>query len=99
MQQPRDIASQVVNTTTTPTGAPLALDKFCADSGISPTTAWRIRKRGWLQTINICGRHYITPEALAMFTRRAEAGEFAKPITNPRELSGPVAEIEMQEAR
>jgi hypothetical protein len=63
---------------------PVALDKFIADSGISPTTAWRYRKKGWLVTINICGRHYIPAAALAEFNRRAEAGDFASAIRNPR---------------
>ncbi len=72
--------------TLTPPAPPVALDKFIADSGISPTTAWRFRKRGWLTTINICGRHYITAEALAEFNRRAAAGDFAAEVRNPRAL-------------
>jgi hypothetical protein len=63
---------------------PVAYDKFLTDSGASPTTGWRWRKRGWLRTINICGRHYITAEALTDFNRRAAAGEFATEIRNPR---------------
>ncbi len=41
-------------------------------------TAWRFRRRGWLTTVNICGRVYVTEEACRDFVRRAEAGEFAK---------------------
>jgi len=41
-------------------------------------TAWRWRKKTWLHTINIAGRVYVTAESIAEFTRRAEAGEFAK---------------------
>lgn len=52
-------------------------------SGLSPATCWRYRKRGWLKTITIAGRHYITRAAIADFNRRATAGEFAGKISNP----------------
>jgi len=45
---------------------------------MSDVTAWRHRKKGWLKTVNIAGRVYLTTEAIAEFERRAEAGEFAK---------------------
>ena len=52
-------------------------------------TAWRWRKRGWLKTVNIAGRPYLTDKALAEFLRRAEAGEFAKePKTSKRATDG-----------
>jgi hypothetical protein len=56
----------------------LSLHKFCDQAGISHTTGWRWRKNGWLTTVNIAGRPYLTDKALAEFMRRAEAGEFAK---------------------
>jgi hypothetical protein len=56
----------------------LSLHKFCEQAGISDTTAWRWRKSGWLTTVNIAGRPYLTDKALADFLRRVEAGEFAK---------------------
>ncbi len=56
----------------------LSLHKFCEQAGISDVTAWRWRKNGWLTTVNIAGRPYLTDKALADFMRRAEAGEFAK---------------------
>ncbi len=62
---------------------PLALDKYLHESGISPVTAWRYRRKGWLKTINICGRHYVTRAAIADFNRRAQAGEFSKTLRNP----------------
>jgi hypothetical protein len=55
-----------------------ALQVFCERAGIAPITAWRMRKRGWLQTANIGGRQYVTSEGVAEFKRRAEAGDFAK---------------------
>lgn len=62
---------------------PLALDKYLQESGISPVTAWRYRRKGWLKTVNICGRHYLTREAIADFNRRAQSGEFGKLPRNP----------------
>lgn len=55
-----------------------ALSRWCEQVGVAPVTAWRFRKRGWLKTINIAGRLYVTAEAAKDFTRRAEAGEFAQ---------------------
>jgi hypothetical protein len=55
-----------------------ALQVFCENAGIAPITAWRFRKRGWLVTINIAGRQYVTSEGIAEFKRRAAAGEFSR---------------------
>ena len=60
------------------------LNRFCQDAGISQVTAWRWRKAGWLSTVNICGRQYVTGEAMTEFLRRAQAGEFAKEHKAPR---------------
>jgi len=62
---------------------PLSLDEFMRQSGLSPTTCWRYRWQGWLKTITIAGRHYVTREAIAEFNRRATAGEFAGRVANP----------------
>jgi len=61
-----------------------SLQSFCREIGVAPITAWRYRKRGWLQTVNIAGRQYLTAEAAAEFKRRALAGEFAKAVTGPK---------------
>ena len=63
---------------------PSLLDKFVADSALSPVTLWRYRKKGWLKTLNICGRQYVTRTAIAEFNMRAERGEFAKECQAPR---------------
>jgi hypothetical protein len=60
-----------------------SLAKFTRDVGISKTTAWRWRRAGWLKTVNIAGKHYLTRDGLAEFLRRAEAGEFAKKSVTP----------------
>ena len=63
---------------------PVALDKFIQESGISSVTVWRYRRAGWLKTLNICGRHYLTRAEIARFNARAAAGEFAKEPTKPK---------------
>lgn len=62
---------------------PLALDLYIRQSGLSPATCWRYRKKGWLRTIVIAGRHYVTREAIAEFNARAARGEFAGKLQNP----------------
>ena len=58
--------------------AVVSLNRWLAQVGVTPLTAWRWRKRGWLKTINIAGRVYLTQSAIDEFNRRAVAGEFAK---------------------
>jgi hypothetical protein len=66
------------------TAAPIiSLSKFAAQLGKTPVTLWRWRQRGWLKTINIAGRQYVTAEAMVEFVTRAEAGEFAQRHTAP----------------
>ena len=62
---------------------PISLDKFQELSGFSSATLWRYRKRGWLRTIVIAGRHYVSRKEIAEFNGRAERGEFAGSIQNP----------------
>jgi predicted site-specific integrase-resolvase len=59
-------------------GAVISLNRWLAQVGVTPITAWRWRKRGWLKTVNIAGRQYLTQEAIEEFRRRAVAGEFAQ---------------------
>ena len=62
---------------------PMALDKFIAESGLSPATIWRYRRAGWLRTLNIAGRLYITRAEIRRFNERAATGEFAKTTSFP----------------
>ena len=57
---------------------PKSLKQFNREAGVSHVTSWRWRKLGWLETVNICGKQYVTAEAIAKFQERAESGEFAK---------------------
>ena len=65
---------------------PIALDRFIQTVGITDTTAWRWRKKGWLETRNIAGRLYIAPKDLREFNRRMEAGEFAQEHKTPKRV-------------
>jgi len=66
----------------------VALSHWCRAAGVTPITAWRFRKRGWLKTVNIAGRVYVTDQAVQDFRRRAEAGEFARDHKVPSQLRG-----------
>ena len=66
---------------------PLALDKFIEQSGLSAVTVWRYRRAGWLKTLNICGRHYLTRAEIARFNARAASGEFAREPARPKRRS------------
>jgi hypothetical protein len=63
---------------------PIALDEFIEQSGLSAVTLWRYRRAGWLHTLNICGRHYLTRSEIARFNARAASGEFAKRPARPK---------------
>lgn len=58
--------------------AVIALNRWLEQIGVTPCTAWRWRCKGWLKTVNISGRQYLTQEAIDEFQRRAMAGEFAQ---------------------
>jgi hypothetical protein len=63
---------------------PISLDSFIQRVGVTDTTAWRWRRKGWLNTQNIAGRLYIAPKDLREFNRRMEAGEFAQEHKTPK---------------
>ena len=58
--------------------AVISLSKWLEQVGVTSCTAWRWRKKGWLLTVNIAGRQYLTRESIEDFQRRAAAGEFAQ---------------------
>jgi hypothetical protein len=68
---------------------PMALSQFIEQTALSRTTVWRFRKKGFLRTINICGRHYVLRSEIARFNARAVTGEFARTCNQPmRERRG-----------
>jgi hypothetical protein len=62
----------------TASGGIISLSSWLQSIGKTACTAWRWRRKGWLKTVNICGRQYLTQEAIDEFTRRAAAGDFAQ---------------------
>ena len=62
----------------------IAYDQWLASLPISAATGWRWRRRGWIATINIAGRVYVSRRDIAEFERRAAAGEFAKEHVTPK---------------
>jgi hypothetical protein len=55
-----------------------SLEKFLTTVGKSRTTGYRWRQLGYLKTVVICGRLYISGEAVKEFLMRAAAGEFSR---------------------
>jgi hypothetical protein len=56
----------------------LALDAYRKELGRSKATIWRYRQKGWLKTINVLGRLYVSREAVAAFERLINSGDLAK---------------------
>ncbi len=56
----------------------VALNTWLNRLGRSETTGYRWRKRGWLKTTIIAGKHYLSAQQQREFELRAAAGEFAK---------------------
>jgi hypothetical protein len=73
-----------------PSGQPpiQSFASFLRTLGRNSITGWRWRKAGMIETINICGRQYVTGDAIARFTRRAEAGEFHREHKTPLKVKG-----------
>src|SRR5437870_5758033 len=62
---------------------PMSLDRFQELTGWSGSTTWRMRKRGWLRTVVICGRHYVPRSAIVELNERAQRGELSGTLLNP----------------
>lgn len=62
---------------------PVSLEKFLRDMGVSHVTGWRLRRKGILRTVNLCGRHYVPADAIVEFNDRLARGEFAKVPSRP----------------
>ncbi len=62
----------------------LAFDRWLTDIDKTPATGWRWRKRGWINTINICGRLYVSRQEISRFEERAAAGEFSRVHKTPK---------------
>jgi len=71
-------------------GTLTAYDNWLEKSGVSRTTGWRWRRRGWLHVINISGRNYLPGEEIERFLQRAKSGEFSCTVQPPlrKEVAG-----------
>jgi hypothetical protein len=58
-----------------------AFDSYRRRVGRSKTTFWRYRRQGWLPTVNIFGRLYLTRAAIEEFEAAAKAGALASEPT------------------
>jgi hypothetical protein len=56
----------------------ISLSTYRRELGRSKTTLWRYRRNGWLKTINVLGKLYITRESIAEFEAMMRSGELAK---------------------
>ena len=74
-----------------PGPAVVSLSRWLEQVGVTPCTAWRWRKKGWLKTINIAGRQCLTQEAIDEFHHRASAGEFSQAPKVPSRKEAGVA--------
>ena len=61
-----------------PTSDLVALEAWLSSINRTSVTAWRWRKDGLIETINIYGRLYVSRKAIAEFERRAASGEFSR---------------------
>ncbi len=76
--KPLGVPSAVHGSIALAPGAIISLAQWLQQVGVTACTAWRWRKKGWLKTVNIAGRQYLTQEAIDKFTQRAAAGDFAQ---------------------
>ena len=56
----------------------VALSAYRKQLGRSKATLWRWRKHGWLETVNVLGKLYLTREVIAAFETKVLSGELAK---------------------
>jgi hypothetical protein len=64
--------------------SPIILFGLFLDSlGVTAPTGWRWRKFGWIKTLNIAGRVYVSRDEIDRFQQRAACGEFARTHKTP----------------
>ncbi len=78
-----DAKSNTSISTSLPTRGIKPMSRFCEDNGITRATGWRWRRNGWINTINIYGRQYVTRDEEERFLSRALRGEFHRESHTP----------------
>jgi hypothetical protein len=71
-------------TTKQPVSPLVCFNKFLESLGVTPATGWRLRKRGWVETVNLAGRVFIARSEIERFHQRAAAGEFSQIHKTPK---------------
>jgi hypothetical protein len=67
-------------------GGLVPLTRWAKEIGRTTSTLWRWRSTGWLVTVNVAGKLYLTVEEIERFNARAAAGEFSRePVVPVRE--------------
>lgn len=61
-----------------PTGHLVPFASYLQKLGLSEITGWRMRRRRWIQTIEISGRIYVDEREIAAFEERARQGQYKK---------------------
>lgn len=65
----------------------IPFDRWLQSIDKTPATGWRWRQRGWIVTVNICGRVYVGRDEIKRFEERAASGEFSKVHVKKQGLS------------
>src|SRR5260370_38824606 len=63
-------------------------DRWLQSIDKTPATGWRWRQRGWIVTVNICGRVYVSRDEIKRFEERAASGEFSTGLVTPTRKGG-----------
>jgi hypothetical protein len=66
------------NTADHTAGELISLDEFLSQLGRTAITAWRWRRRGMIQTVEVSGIRTFPRGEIARFEARAARGEFAR---------------------
>jgi hypothetical protein len=66
----------------------IPFDRWLDSIGRTSATGWRYRRLGWISTLNISGRVYVTRDEIARFEERAARGEFSNTHVTPSRKEG-----------
>jgi Tfp pilus assembly protein FimT len=61
----------------------IRFDRWLQSIDKTAATGWRWRQRGWIVTVNISGRVYVSRREIKRFEERAASGEFSKRHVTP----------------
>lgn len=62
----------------------LPFRRYLESLEVSAATGWRWRENGWIETVSIANRLYVTRAAIRRFEQRAAAGDFLRRRAVPR---------------